>query len=121
MLRVISFDIDGTLECGHPPGLIPLSIVRQAKALGWIVGSCSDWPISAQRALWVEHDIPVDFAVGKPGLENVRVEMAADSYVHIGDTEIDRMYAVRAQFDFRHVNDDGLEEWLQELGLTHFD
>ena len=38
---LVSFDIDGTLEVGDPPGPIELALVRRAKALGYIVGSAS--------------------------------------------------------------------------------
>ena len=46
MAKLISFDIDGTLEVGDPPGIITLDMVRKAKELGFLVGSCSDRTIS---------------------------------------------------------------------------
>ena len=49
---LLSFDIDGTLEIGDPPGIIPIALVRRAKNLGYLVGSCSDRPISFQEAMW---------------------------------------------------------------------
>src|SRR6266566_8855418 len=42
VVKLISFDIDGTLEVGDPPGLITMEMVRQAKHLGCLIGSCSD-------------------------------------------------------------------------------
>ena len=51
MPKLISFDIDGTLEVGDPPGYITIARVRQALGLGYIVGSCSDWPVSRQQRM----------------------------------------------------------------------
>jgi hypothetical protein len=39
---LVSFGIDGTAEMGDPPGIVTISIVRQAKSLGYLIGSCSD-------------------------------------------------------------------------------
>ena len=50
-VALLSFDIDGTLEIGDPPGIIPVALVRRAKALGYLVGSCSDRPVSFQQAM----------------------------------------------------------------------
>ena len=38
MQRLISFDIDGTLEVGDPPGVIPLTAVRIAREFGLKAG-----------------------------------------------------------------------------------
>src|SRR5947207_9419838 len=92
-LRLISFDIDGTLETGEPPGKITLDMVREAKAKGWLIGSCSDRPASAQKLMWEKCAIEVDFAVVKNHLQVVRGQFLANSYLHIGDTEVDRWYA----------------------------
>jgi hydroxymethylpyrimidine pyrophosphatase-like HAD family hydrolase len=40
LATLISFDIDGTLVVGDPPGLITLDMVRQAQASGYLIGSC---------------------------------------------------------------------------------
>ena len=45
---VVSFDIDGTLEIGDPPGIITIDAVRAARRLGYVVGSCSDRPLAHQ-------------------------------------------------------------------------
>ena len=100
MARLISFDIDGTLECGDPPGCITLAQVRRALALGYIVGSCSDRTISQQQRMWQEHGIPVAFTVLKHHLDRVRTQFSAEQYYHIGDTNVDRHYAQRAGFSF---------------------
>ena len=98
MAKLISFDIDGTLEVGNPPGCITIARVRQALELGYIIGSCSDWPVSHQRRMWMKHDIPVAFTVLKHQLDQVKAEFSAEHYVHIGDTNIDRQYAERNGF-----------------------
>jgi len=46
---LVSFDIDGTLDIGDPPGIVPVALVKQAKRLGYLIGSCSDRPIGYQK------------------------------------------------------------------------
>ncbi|HZF04070.1 MAG TPA: HAD family hydrolase, partial [Patescibacteria group bacterium] len=65
LVTLVSFDIDGTLECGEPPGIVPIALVRTAKRLGYLVGSCSDRPLGYQQALWERLGIAVDFTVLK--------------------------------------------------------
>ena len=105
MAKLISFDIDGTLEVGNPPGSITIARVREAHALGYIVGSCSDWPVSHQQRLWQEHGIPVAFTVLKHHLDRVRAEFPAEAYVHIGDTNMDKHYAERNGFLYLYPDD----------------
>ena len=98
MTNLISFDIDGTLEVGDPPGIITITRVREALALGYIIGSCSDWTVSSQQRMWKEHGVPVSFTVLKHRLDQVKAQFSAQQYVHIGDTNIDRHYAERNGF-----------------------
>ena len=114
--RLISFDIDGTLEVGEPPGEITLTTVRRAHALGIVVGSCSDRPISYQQKLWADHDVPMQFVVLKQNLLHVRASFPdAAHYLHIGDTPVDRQMAKEADFDFLHSLDDAVAGVLAEL------
>lgn len=115
--RLISFDIDGTLEVGDPPGLIPLTAVRRAHELGFVIGSCSDRPISYQQRLWDEHDMPMHFTVLKQHLLTVRAQFDVEHYLHIGDTDIDQMMAREAGFDFLHSIDDDVVAFMQEHRL----
>ncbi|MCY3603962.1 MAG: hypothetical protein OXH12_12895, partial [Chloroflexi bacterium] len=65
MVVLISFDIDGTLEVGDPPGVLTMDMVRLVRDKGFLIGSCSDRTLSGQRAIWAAHDIEVDFVVSK--------------------------------------------------------
>ena len=101
LVILISFDIDGTLEVGDPPGILTMAMVRRAQAKGVLIGSCSDRPISAQRVLWGQHSILIDFAVGKMMLPEVKAKFEAEMYYHIGDREdLDKKYALAAGFEF---------------------
>ena len=100
MAKLISFDIDGTLETGDPPGCITMARVRQALELGFIVGSCSDRPVSHQQRMWMEHGITVSFTVLKHHLDRVKAEFSAEQYFHIGDTNIDCYYAEQNGFAY---------------------
>ncbi len=100
MAKLISFDIDGTLETGDPPGCITMARVRSALELGYIIGSCSDRTVSHQKRMWMEHGIIVSFTVLKHHLDQVKAQFSAEEYFHIGDTNIDQQYAERAGFAY---------------------
>lgn len=112
MVILISFDIDGTLEVGDPPGLLTMEMVRSVHERGFLLGSCSDRPISTQRAIWERHNIPIDFAVGKMMLSDVKAKFEADVYYHIGDREdLDRRYALAAGFEFLWPHEAVVHPW----------
>lgn len=117
--RLISFDIDGTLEIGDPPGLIPLEAVRRALRLGFVVGSCSDRPLHSQQELWSRHGVPVHFAVLKQHLESLRETFRAGHYLHIGDSPVDRWTASSAGFDFIHIERTDLEDGAVTRGRSY--
>ncbi len=112
MAIVLSFDIDGTLEVGDPPGGVTMEMVRRAHELGYLIGSCSDRPLSGQQALWERFEIPAAFIAAKHQLDDVRARVAADSYYHIGDRELDRQLAEKAGFGFWWVDEAVAEPWL---------
>jgi len=108
---LISFDIDGTLEIGDPPGIVPIELVRRAKARGFLVGSCSDRPLSFQQALWGRLEIAPDFTVLKHRLAEVRAAFAAVTYYHIGDTDVDEHFADLAGFRFLRADAVSFRAW----------
>jgi len=102
MVTLVSFDIDGTLEVGDPPGIVS-------------IGSCSDRPISHQDSLWQRLRIAVDFTVLKHELASVKARFAAAAYYHIGDTDVDDYYATGAGFRFLKADAPGRQLWPHDL------
>ncbi len=115
MAFLISFDIDGTLEFGDPPGGITVEMVRRAKELGFRIGSCSDRFPSAQKALWERCEVQVDFVAAKHMLDDVRSRFQADRYLHIGDRDLDQQLAEKAGFEFLWDHEGVEEPWLRWL------
>ena len=112
---LVSFDIDGTLEVGDPPGIVTISMVRLAKSLGYVIGSCSDRPIGFQRELWETLRISVDFTVLKHRLVDVKTLFRARTYYHIGDTETDHAVATDAGFRFLRADAAAQRSWGPKL------
>jgi hypothetical protein len=100
---LVSFDIDGTMEFGDPPGPISPSHVHDLLQRGFIVGCASDRAKSSQAGLWLRHNIELSFLGGKHQLMGIRERFLADRYVHVGDTDLDRRYALEAGFEFLFV------------------
>ena len=105
MVFVVSFDIDGTMEFGDPPGPITVDLVRRVAQLGHVVGSASDRTRSNQTEAWELHGVDVAFVGGKHHLHEVRQTITAERYLHIGDTAVDHYYARLAGFDFLFVEE----------------
>src|SRR5438477_16013 len=93
-VKLVSFDIDGTLEVGDPPGVVSIALVRLAKRRGYLVGSCSDRPVAYQQELWRRLGIAADFTVLKHRLADVKALFAAAAYFHVGDTDVDAFDAI---------------------------
>ena len=115
MMTLVSFDIDGTLEVGDPPGIVSIALVQTAKRLGYLIGSCSDRPISHQQNLWERLRIAVDFTVLKHQLASIKSRFPAAAYYHIGDTDVDDHYATIAGFRFLKADASGRHLWPIEL------
>lgn len=111
MAQLISFDIDGTLEVGDPPGIITMEMVRKAGERGYLIGSCSDRPIGYQQQLWAQHGITVRFMVLKHQLAEVKARFPAEAYYHIGDTDMDSFFADQAGFSFVRAVATALHGW----------
>lgn len=101
---LVSFDIDGTLVIGDPPGPVSLDMVAEAKRRGHVIGSASDRTLREQRKLWEAAGIEVDFVSHKHHLEATRELFTCSRLVHIGDTTVDEHYAKLAGFEFFHVD-----------------
>ena len=112
MVTLVSFDIDGTLEVGDPPGFITIAMVASAKDRGWVIGTCSDRPLSFQRVMWERLAIVPDFTVLKHRLADVRHRFPAHAYYHIGDTDVDEHYAIRAGFRFLRIETAAHHTWM---------
>ena len=65
MKILLSFDIDGTLEAGDPPGPLTFEMVVKAKELGCTIGSASDRALSAQQSMWDRAGIEPHFTAQK--------------------------------------------------------
>jgi hypothetical protein len=115
VITLVSFDIDGTLELGDPPGIITIDMVRSVKRRGYVIGSGSDRPLSYQRDLWKRLRIDADFIVLKHRLAEIKTRFPARAYYHIGDTDVDDDLATRAGFHFLRANPDAHAAWGLEI------
>jgi hypothetical protein len=96
----VSFDIDGTLETGDPPGPITIEQVLVAKDRGYVIGSASDRTVAFQRKMWDEHGVEVDFVGHKHHLHDIIARFECTRLMHIGDTQVDEHYAKLAGLEF---------------------
>jgi len=115
VITLVSFDIDGTLEQGDPPGIITIEMLRSVKRRGHVIGSGSDRPLSYQRELWKRLQIDADFTVLKHRLAEIKTRFLAHAYYHIGDTDVDDDLATRAGFRFLRADVAAHAAWGQEL------
>ena len=97
---IFSFDIDGTLEVGDPPGPVTLDLVRRVKGLGHVIGSCSDRTLSEQANMWARNGIEADFTSLKYQLPDILARFPCQGAIHVGDSHVDRMYAEKAGFTY---------------------
>lgn len=111
---LLSFDIDGTLELGDPPGGVTVEMVRRARDLGFIVGSCSDRPLSSQRKMWAQIEMEPDFVASKHQLGKVKAQFEdADGFYHMGDRDTDLAAAKENGFGFWWHDEAEKEPWLE--------
>jgi hypothetical protein len=110
---LLSFDIDGTLELGDPPGGVTIEMVRRAHELGYLVGSCSDRPLSSQRKMWERIEIEPSFVASKHQLGDVKAQFEhVDAYYHMGDRDTDFAAAEQNGFGFWWHHEAEEEPWL---------
>ena len=111
-MTLVSFDIDGTLEVGDPPGIVSIALVKRAKHLGYVIGSCSDRPVSHQQDIWARLlGVVPDFTVLKHRLADLRSRFDAAAYYHVGDTDIDEHFALVAGFLFLRADAAAHRAW----------
>lgn len=118
---LLAFDIDGTLEIGEPPGPVPLGMVRRARELGYLVGSCSDRPAGWQRLTWERFGIAPDFTVLKHLLERARTQHDVPEYIHVAVSDRDRRYAELAGFVFVSAYEVATEPWASDAAGRPFE
>ena len=114
-MPLISFDIDGTLETGDPKGSVTMDMIQILKNKGNILGSCSDRPVSYQNNMWEKQGLQVDFTVLKNRLKDVMTTFESDSYLHIGDTDMDEYFAQKAGFQFLRVDSIEFLDWKESI------
>ena len=113
IVRLFSFDIDGTLEIGEPPGIIPLRWCgRRAPRLS--VGSCSDRPISFQTAMWERLKIAPDFTVLKHRLSDLKARFEAAATI-TSATRTSTSTSADAGFRFLRADASTHRAWGAEL------
>jgi hypothetical protein len=115
VVTLVSFDIDGTLEVGDPPGIVTIALVRDARRRGYVIGTCSDRPISHQQRLWERFAMVPDFTALKHRLVEVKARFSAQAYYHIGDTDLDRDMATMAGFEFLRADAAAHAAWAARL------
>jgi 8-oxo-dGTP pyrophosphatase MutT (NUDIX family) len=88
-------------------------MVRRALEHGHIIGSASDRTIGDQKKLWEEAGIEVSFTINKHRLTVVREQFEhAEAFYHIGDTDMDKHYAVLHGFEFLQVQTMEPHAWM---------
>jgi hypothetical protein len=103
-LVLVSFDIDGTMAFGDPPGIITVAQVLDVQSRGAVIGSASDRTRSDQAQLWARHGVAVDFVGHKHRLDEIRRQFEATRWIHIGDSQVDEQYARVHDFEFHYVD-----------------
>lgn len=98
---LITFDIDGTMEFGDPPGILTQEHVNYFRSKGAIVGSASDRPVSSQWSMWGDYGMELDFVILKHRMPELREKYPdAETYWHVGDRPLDQQTARAAGFTF---------------------
>jgi hypothetical protein len=108
---VVSFDIDGTLEVGDPPGPVTIALIRELVAHSVIFGSSSDRTVHDQARMWRSHGLEPHFIVTKGRLKSVKPSYPDRTLVHIGDRFADLLEAENAGAVFIDVASLHADSW----------
>ena len=65
--------------------------------------------------MWEKLEIEPEFVCNKHLLTDVKQKFKADYYLHMGDRELDRQYALEAEFDFMWQDEAATEPWIAML------
>ncbi len=111
--KLISFDIDGVLDVAGEPGPITLEMVKRARDLGYVIGSCSDIPVPMQRLMWEKHGVEVDFMVLKHNMGELPSQFQADECYLISRRDTGD-YSLKTGFIFLPVDTTTDEPWMMD-------
>jgi len=92
-----------------------MDMVRQAKNLGCLIGSCSDRPLSDQRRIWEKHHITVDFTVLKHRLAEVKARFQAEVLLPRRRYRHGPLFANQAGFRFVKADAAVRQAWGSEV------
>jgi len=95
---LVAFDVDGTLECGNPPGPVKLEDLRKMKQAGLIVGIISPSLFRVKKELG---DL-LDFYKAGPKEETMReIRMSySGRTLYVGDSIHDELASAKALWEF---------------------
>jgi hypothetical protein len=93
-------------------------MVRRAIDLGCIVGSASDRSVTAQAVMWEKAGIEVAFTANKHRLSEIKERFEADYYLHMGDRDLDKQFALEAEFNFIWQDEAATEPWIAMANET---
>jgi phosphoglycolate phosphatase-like HAD superfamily hydrolase len=101
--RLMSFDLDGTLDFGDPPGPISAHQLKKLKEKGVIIGGASGKESRFQVKRWRESGVKPHFVIVKVDIwkfKKLKTLINASEYIHIGDAPDDEVVAKKAGFNF---------------------
>jgi len=104
MKVLIAFDVDGTLECGNPPGPIRLERVRLLKEAGFTVGIIGALERVMPKLPNLDFYYPGD--PHKPeGLKEVKEKFKPLLAIYVADLPSDRKSALKLSYSYIHSID----------------
>ena len=124
-MLLVSFDIDGTMEFGDPPGILSKSDIAFLRLNGVLLGSASDRTYSTQIRMWAEYEFSIDFAIVKHKIAELKdTYHQANSFWHVGDRPIDQQTAFNSGFTFfwpdQFPTEDVVKKFINEKNKKEF-
>src|SRR5215831_10420566 len=115
LTKRMSFDSDGTLAGGDPPGIITLDMMRLTHTRGALIGRCSDRTTSDQQPLRAQHNMRIACTVLQHQLADVKVQCQTEAHAPLGETDMDHCYATRAGFRCLKAETTTCQPWSPEV------